>query len=416
MIWALGLPNRSAKDRPGLERGAAMNRRKALRDFGSRSVVGLLVATTVALGGQVSVSAQSPSSRAMTEGANARVTSSSAADLATSFSKPATPYTIDLSNNYIGNTFRLQMEAEARVAAKMAPFKGDVKVNVVTSQNTVQAQLQDLENMVAQKPNAIIIDAGSATGLNGAIAKACSAGIVVVSFDQQVTAPCAWKIGTDFGSIEAELATWLVTVLHNKGQIAVDRGLPGTPIADQMLSTELAVYKKFPGIQVAGEFNGDYAGGPEQEGVAAILASHPNLVGATGDGWGALPAFLAAGKTDGSVISWGPAEALSTCAQSHAKHPQINCIIGTNGPDLSVLAMQLAVNVLQNDVAGKARFFATNEIIYTTDPIKIPGYPKVVLTPIVPGKTLPASLPPSLNIPWTPGFMNINWKQVYQAG
>ena len=78
--------------------------------------------------------------------------------------------------------------------------------------------------------------------------------------------------------------------------------------------------------------------------------------------------------------------------------------------------MQLAVNVLQHDVAGKARFFATNEIIYSTDPIKIPGYPKVVLTPIVPGKTLPSSLPPSLNIPWTPGFMNINWKQVYQAG
>ena len=172
--------------------------------------------------------------------------------------------------------------------------------------------------MVAQKPDAIIIDAGSATGLNGVIAKACAAKIVVVSFDQQVTAPCAWKIGTDFGSIEAELATWLVTVLHDKGQIAVDRGLPGTPIADQMLSTELAVYKKFPGIQIVGEFNGDYAGGPEQEGVAAILASHPNLVGATGDGWGALPAFLAAGKTDATVISWGPAEALTTCAQSHA--------------------------------------------------------------------------------------------------
>ena len=191
---------------------------------------------------------------------HALVTSSSAADLLTTFTKPANPFTIDLSNNYIGNTFRLQMEAEAKVASNMAPFKGVVSVHVVTSQNTVQAQLQDLENMVGQQPDAIIIDAGSATGLNGVIAKACAAKIVVVSFDQQVTAPCAWKIGTDFGSIEAELATWLVTVMHDKGQIAVDRGLPGTPIADQMLSTELSVYKKFPGIKIVGEFNGNYAG------------------------------------------------------------------------------------------------------------------------------------------------------------
>lgn len=391
-----------------------MTRRGRLRHLSSRTAVGLLAAATVALGGQVAVNAQALTARPMTPAAH--VTSSSAADLATTFTKPAHPYTIDLSNNYIGNTFRLQMEAEAKVASNMAPFKGVVSVHVVTSQNTVQAQLQDLENMVNQKPDAIIIDAGSATGLNGVIAKACAAHIVVVSFDQQVTAPCAWKIGTDFGSIEAELATWLVTVLHDKGQIAVDRGLPGTPIADQMLSTETAVYKKYPGIQVVGEFNGDYAGGPEQEGVAAILASHPNLVGATGDGWGALPAFLAAGKTDANVISWGPAEALTTCAQSHQKHPLINCIIGTNGPDLSVLAMQVAVNVLQHDVAGSARFFATNEIIYTTKDIKVPGYPKVVLTPIVLGKTLPSNLPPSLNIPWTPTFMNIPWQKVYQAG
>ncbi len=393
-----------------------MNTRAGLRKLSSRTLIGLLATASVAIGGQVPANAQVPTSRPMLTVSHALVTSSSAADLLTSFTKPAHPYTIDLSNNYIGNTFRLQMEAEAKVASSMAPFKGVVSVHVVVSQNTVQAQLQDLENMVAQKPDAIIIDSGSATGLNGVIAKACAAKIVVVSFDQQVTAPCAWKIGTDFGSIEAELATWLVTVLHDKGQIAVDRGLPGTPIADQMLSTESAVYKKFPGIDIVGEFNGDYAGGPEQEGVAAILASHPNLVGATGDGWGALPAFLAAGKTDASVISWGPAEALTTCAQQHAKHPLIKCIIGTNGPDLSVLAMQVAVNVLQHDVGGAARFFATNEIIYTTDNVAIPGYPKVVLTPIVLGKTLPSNLPPSLNIPWTPTFMNIPWQKVYQAG
>ena len=56
----------------------------------------------------------------------------------------------------------------------------------------------------------------------------------------------------------------------------------------------------------------------------------------------------------------------------------------------------------QHDVAGSARFFATNETIFTTADIPLPGYPKVVLSPIVLGKSLPSNLPPSLNIPWTP--------------
>jgi hypothetical protein len=78
--------------------------------------------------------------------------------------------------------------------------------------------------------------------------------------------------------------------------------------------------------------------------------------------------------------------------------------------------MQVAVNVLEHDVSGAARFFATNETIFTTADIPLPGYPKVVLSPIVLGKSLPSNLPPSLNIPWTPSFMNIPWQSVYQPG
>ena len=36
------------------------------------------------------------------------------------------------------------------------------------------------------------------TALNGAVKKACDAGIVVVSFDGIVTEPCAYRIAVDF--------------------------------------------------------------------------------------------------------------------------------------------------------------------------------------------------------------------------
>ena len=351
-------------------------------------------------------------------GGGVPASSTAGADLATSFTTPSKPYTIDLSNNYVGNSWRLQMEKEAQVAAQIAPFSGVANVNVVTSQNTVQAQIQDLQNMISQKPDAILIDAGSPTALNATIQQACNAGIVVVSFDQIVTAPCAWKIGTDFGTAESELADWLVTVLGGKGQIAVDRGQPGTPVGEQMLQAELAVYKKFPGISVVSQFNGQYAYGPEKEGVSAALASHPDLVGATTDNWGssALAAFQAAGKTKAAIIGWGPEGALVQCAQAHQQNPDINCIFGTNGPDLSILAMQLAVNVLQHKVAGTARMFFDDEVIYTTKVVPLPDYPNAKLTPIQLGQNALASLPAAAGIPWAPSFMTIDPTKVVPQG
>ena len=44
----------------------------------------------------------------------------------------------------------------------------------------------------AQKPDAILVDAASDAALNPTIKKACDAGIVVISFDQVVTEPCAY--------------------------------------------------------------------------------------------------------------------------------------------------------------------------------------------------------------------------------
>lgn len=380
----------------------------------------LVVAAIVATGVLVAVSGSavgrthSNTAGARMAGAKVPASSTSAADLPTSFSKPSKPYTIVLSNNYVGNSWRLQMEKEAQVAANTKPFKGLVDMKVVTSQDTVQAQIQDLQNIISEHPNAIIIDAGSPTALNGTIAQACQAGIVVVSFDQLVTAPCAWKVGTDFKSAESVLAQWLVQVLGEKGEIAVDRGLPGTSVGAEMLSAEMAVYKKYPGIKVVSEFNGQYAFGPEKEGVAAALASHPALVGATTDNWGssALAAFQSAGKKKAAIIGWGPMGALVSCAKAHAKDPNINCIFGTNGPSLSINAMQLALSVLEKRVAGRARFFKTDEVIYATKVLKLQGMPTAKLTPIVLGKDALPGIPPSTGLPYSLSFMNIKPSQV----
>ena len=101
------------------------------------------------------------------------------------------PFRIALANSYIGNTWRIEMENLWKAGVQMPPYKTLVKAEVFNSGNNVPAQIQQMDNLISSKVDAIVINAASPTGLNGVIAQACAAGILVVSYDNVVTAPCA---------------------------------------------------------------------------------------------------------------------------------------------------------------------------------------------------------------------------------
>src|SRR5437762_9098498 len=179
-------------------------------------------------------------------------------------------YTIYLSNNFVGNDWRQQMERVGEVSVKKGLLAGRVDLKIENVENTAQAQINSLNNIIRAKPDAILIDASSAEALNPTIKKACDAGILVISFDQVVSEPCAYALESDWNRIPAVLAEWMATQLGGKGQVFVDRGLAGAPISAQLEKGYLDVLKKYPDIKVIGNYNGEYALGPEQAGVAKI--------------------------------------------------------------------------------------------------------------------------------------------------
>src|SRR5439155_25100923 len=186
-------------------------------------------------------------------------------------------YTIYLSNNFVGNDWRQQMERVGEVSVKKGPLAGRVDLKIENDENTAQAQINSLNNIIRAKPDAILIDAGSAESLNPTIKKACDAGILVIAFDQIVTADCAYTIESDWGRAPVVEAEWIVNKLGGKGKIFVDRGLAGAPISAQLEDGFEGVIEKYPDIEIVGYFNGNYALGPEQEGVASLLAAHPQV-------------------------------------------------------------------------------------------------------------------------------------------
>src|SRR6188508_2094214 len=117
--------------------------------------------------------------------------------LAQTHARGAEPFKIALSNSFIGNKWRIEMENDFKSACGMPPYKTEVQCSVYNSGNDVSKQTQQISNLISQGVNAIVLNAASPTGLNGIIGQACARGILVVSYDNVVTAPCALKVNTD---------------------------------------------------------------------------------------------------------------------------------------------------------------------------------------------------------------------------
>ena len=316
-------------------------------------------------------------------------------------------YTIYLSNNFIGNDWRQQMERVAEVSVNKGPLAGRVDLKIENVENTVQAQINSLNNIIRAKPDAILIDAGSAEALNPTIKKACDAGIVVISFDQVVTEPCAYALELDWTRIPAVLAEWMVAQLGGKGKVFVDRGLAGAPISGQLENGYLDVLKKYPDIEVIGNYNGEYALGPEQAGVASLLAAHPEVDGilTQGYGSGAIKALEDAGRPIVPVTAFSYNVAATTCAETE----DASCILGSNPAFLSSEAIRMAVDILDGKPKPADRHILVNGDFLATDggEWKSKLYPDATIQKIEIGVNAWPDRPPGLTLPITPDWVDI---------
>ena len=314
-------------------------------------------------------------------------------------------YTIYLSNNFVGNDWRQQMERVATISVSKGPLKDRVDLHIENVENTVQAQINSLNNIIREKPDAILVDAGSDSALNPTIKKACDAGIVVISFDQVVTEPCAYALASDWDRIPAVMAEWLAVQLGGKGNVILDRGLAGAPISAQLQGGYEKVLANYPDIKVVGYYNGDYALGPEQSGVASLLAANPKIDGVLTQGYGsgAIQALKDAGRPMVPVVGFSYNVAALTCAQTEGA----KCILGSNPAYLSSEAIKLAVEILDTGKRPAERSVAIKGDFVTTTPFDSKLYPGTKMQVIKIGDNAFPDQAPGLTLPITPDWVDI---------
>jgi ribose transport system substrate-binding protein len=223
--------------------------------------------------------------------------------------------TVVLAIAPVVNAWRTAMLDSWGRATGAAIRNGDVAAAPVhtAARNTLAAEATQLAALIDQHPAAIVIDAGSPTGLNPLVRRACDAGIVVVSFDGIVTEPCAYRLQFDFrklGTIEVEA---LSERLPEGGNVLEMRGLGGTDLDQAVHDGVAAAIAGQTTLRIVAAVHGNWRRGEAMHNTASVLPVLPKIDGVItqgGDALGVADAFAAAGRPMPVIILGNRAEEL----------------------------------------------------------------------------------------------------------
>jgi len=186
-------------------------------------------------------------------------------------------YKVFLDMSYSGNIWQAAAANGIKALAETPPYDKEVSFKTVISGTDVQRQISDLQSMIADGANAIIMYPLSPTALNRVIGQACRQHVLVFAYDSTVTEPCAYNVSSITARYGANSAQWMVNELDGKGEIVINHGVAGTSVTKTYDAQAMAVFDKYPGIKIVGQFYGNWNDATSQEGVSHILAAHPDL-------------------------------------------------------------------------------------------------------------------------------------------
>jgi len=172
-----------------------------------------------------------------------------ASEPAASPSAAAKQYAIGYSNAFgIGNGFR---EEQLCTAKAQALVSGQVSSGTWTNEKEeTYPQLQQIRDLIAKQPDAIVFNPNGPDVLNPALQEANAAGIKTVALDAYVTDPNTLNISNDQVAYGYVGASWLFKQLNGQGNVYYMRGLAGHPADNDRHQGVLKAISENPGIKL----------------------------------------------------------------------------------------------------------------------------------------------------------------------
>jgi ribose transport system substrate-binding protein len=225
--------------------------------------------------------------------------------------KPGKPR-IALVMKSLANEFFLTMENGAREHQKKSAGAYELLANGIKDETDVLKQVEIIDQMVAQRVDAIVIAPADSKALVNVCKKALDAGITVVNidnkFDAEILASKNLRIpfvGPDNREGARLAGEYLAKKLKAGDEVAIIEGLPGAfnGIQRRMGFEDAA---KSAGLKIAESQSAEWHTDKANQVVAAMLPARPNLKGilCANDNMalGAVAALKAAGKSDAVLV------------------------------------------------------------------------------------------------------------------
>jgi len=266
------------------------------------------------------------------------------------YDKVEGPYSLALSNSYIGNVWRTQMINMANIFVTrpdIAPMIKDWQV--ASSGEDVSAQIAQMENMISSGAQAIIINAISPTALAPTVQRARQEGVIVVAFDNIVEADDIVFVNEDQVEMGKIWAEWLVDKIGGKGKVLMVNGVAGTSVDADRQNGAMAVFSQHPEITTIAVV-GKWDPGTAQTVTANQLASDPDIAGVWCQGGtdGVVRAFEAAGLPVPPVAGEG---------ENGFRKQMLNGVTGISlaqSPALVAVSIRVALSLLQGEEVPSA--------------------------------------------------------------
>ena len=272
----------------------------------------------------------------------------------------AGPFTIGLSNSFVGSEWRTQMIQQMEDVNKGYMDAGLTSDLVIESADTdAQGQIQQIQNLVNKGVDAIIINPGDVNALNPTLEEVVAAGVPVIAVDQEICAEGVINVVIDQKEWAKISAKWLAEALGGKGDIVLIEGFVGHPANEARMAGVAEVLAEYPDIKIVGRDTGKWDQATGQQVMSNFLASLPNIDGVwTQDGMasGVMQAIQTANPAKWPINSGEARQSyLAMWNDVLQTRPDFKTIGVVNPPGVGASGLRVALNLLQGKAVDESK-------------------------------------------------------------
>lgn len=324
--------------------GRPFDRRQLLLRGGAAGAVFLALPDLASAGVRSSLASLAPPRSPLAE----RIAKNAKITVDTSKYKSDPPYTIALITQGPFNGWGKIYNVAARYAAQTSGKVG--KTLVFDSFGDPAKQIKAMQDMLAQKPDVIVLTAMSKAALAAPVDRAIRAGIPVVMCGSSVdTDSFVAEVGRNLYDLAFKNALALAKRLGGRGNILMFNGIAGTDTAETWRQAAKDAFGQFGGIKLVADQFANWSVADSKKAATAIMASQPKIDAVwTGGSEMAIGTILAFTDAKRKLPVFGTANPLNGFLRL-AKQHKLKFVASPYPPAMSFYGVRAALDVL----AGK---------------------------------------------------------------